>query len=197
MSQTLSKKKPVKPREAASLVLIRRAASGPEVLMGRRPPRSSFAPDVFVFPGGSLQAEDAADPAPLSAECARLAARSRRRAGALARTALRETAEETGLTLAPERAGLRLIARAITPTNSPIRFHARFFHADADVAEGELGGDGELADLAFRPLPEALALPIMDVTEAVLTAVRDHDGAPPPAPFLFCYRYGRPAPRPL
>jgi 8-oxo-dGTP pyrophosphatase MutT (NUDIX family) len=177
-------------------VLIRRARSGPEVLMGRRPPRSAFAPDVFVFPGGRLDAADVLDPAPLDDHCARLAARSRRRAGALARTALRETAEETGLVVAPERAALRLIARAITPTDSPIRFHARFFHADAEAADGELGGDGELADLAFRPLSDALALPIMDVTEAVLTAVRDSGGAPP-SPFLFCYRGGRPAPRPL
>jgi 8-oxo-dGTP pyrophosphatase MutT (NUDIX family) len=162
--------------------------------MGRRPPRSAFAPDVFVFPGGSLQADDFAAAVALAPDCQRLAARSGRRARALARTALRETEEETGLIVGPET--LTLIARAITPAGSPIRFHARFFHADAAGASGQLGGDGELADLGFRPLDQSLRLPIMDVTEAVLRAVQASGGAPP-APFLFSYRRGKPAPRAL
>jgi 8-oxo-dGTP pyrophosphatase MutT (NUDIX family) len=163
--------------------------------MGRRPPRSAFAPDVFVFPGGSLHAEDASAAVVLPEACARLAARSPGRARALAAAAVRETREETGLVLAPD-APLTLIARAITPTDSPIRFHARFFHADGDRAEGDLGGDGELADLAWRPVGTALDLPLMDVTEAVLRAV-EAAGGRPPQPFLYSYRGGRPAPRPL
>ena len=188
--------RPVRPRNAASLVLVRQACGGPEVLMGRRPPRSAFAPDVFVFPGGSLHAEDAAAPLALHPDCARRAgAASLRRAGALAAAAVRETLEETGLTLAPD-ARLSLIARAVTPTDSPIRFHARFFHADAGQVSGELGGDGELADLDWRALDVALALPVMDVTEAVLRAVQASGGRPP-APFLYAYRRGRPWTRPL
>ena len=69
-------------------------------------------------------------------------------------TALRETEEETGLIL-PLASGagadfshLTLIARAITPTESPIRFHARFFQADAALTEGKMEATPELADLA-------------------------------------------------
>ena len=64
---------------------------GAEVLMGRRPQKSSFAPDVFVFPGGKLDPADrAVTPAlPLSSDCIRLCAAPPRLANALAVAALR------------------------------------------------------------------------------------------------------------
>ena len=70
--------------------------------------------------------------------------------------AVRETYEETGLLLGrliagrlePALSGLDHIVRAITPTDSPIRFHARFFLADIASASGTLRGNGELLDLA-------------------------------------------------
>jgi 8-oxo-dGTP pyrophosphatase MutT (NUDIX family) len=50
---------PVVPRPAAAVVLMRdRAAGGVEILMVRRHVRSDFAPDVFVFPGGSVNPGD-------------------------------------------------------------------------------------------------------------------------------------------
>ena len=137
----------VRPRDAATVVLVRPGPSGqPAVLMGRRSRRAAFAPDVFVFPGGRAEAGDEHLPvvAPLHAdEAARLAA-----AGAagplmarrLASAAIRETWEETGYligastaendALRPDHSALRFSARAITPRESPIRFHARFFLAD-------------------------------------------------------------------
>ena len=198
LSSTVGRPVVVRPRHAASLILVREGAGGPEVLMGRRPPRSAFAPDVFVFPGGRVEPGDrAVQPlAPLSEACARRTAAPPGLARALAAAAVRETAEETGLLLGepgrPDFSTLTLVARAITPTDSPIRFHARFFRADAAAARGEMADTGELADLAFRPIEEALKLPIMDVTEAVLRAVADRR-----PPFLFVYRRGGPAPRPL
>ncbi len=192
----------VRPRDAASLILLRDGEHGREVLMGRRPPRSAFAPDVFVFPGGRLERADfdVRPLRPLDPACARRTGASPRIAQALACAAVRETAEETGLVLgdpgAPDLAGLRVLARAITPRNSPIRFHARFFTADAATAHGTLGGDGELADLAFRPLAEARRLPLMDVTEAMLDTLIDAHSHEP-APFLFSYRAGRARRTPL
>jgi 8-oxo-dGTP pyrophosphatase MutT (NUDIX family) len=186
----------VRPRHAASLILLREGRAGPEVLMGRRPPRSRFAPDVFVFPGGAVDAADiAATPlAPLSEACARRTGASPRLAQALGMAALRETLEETGVALGPDLSRLRLLARAITPTVSPVRFHARFFVADAHAARGEPSESAELSDLAFRPLEEALRLPLFDVTEITLRALA---ADPEPAPFLLTYRREKPILRPL
>jgi glyoxylase-like metal-dependent hydrolase (beta-lactamase superfamily II)/8-oxo-dGTP pyrophosphatase MutT (NUDIX family) len=50
---------PVEPRPAATLVLLRPGRSGPEVLLGQRPPSMAFAPDVHVFPGGRVDSADA------------------------------------------------------------------------------------------------------------------------------------------
>ena len=177
--------KPAKPRHAASLVLLRGTGPSAEVLMGRRPRKSRFAPDVFVFPGGGVEPGDLEHPRVLSPACARLTHAPLRLAGALAAAAVRETREETGLQLS-DHAPLRLTARAITPTNSPIRFHARFFQADAADASGTLADSDELTELAYRPMKEALNLPLMDITEAVVRAAASED-----PPFLFTYRYGK------
>ena len=186
---------PVRPRHAASLILLRQTRRGPEVLMGRRPARSRFAPDVFVFPGGAVDAADrtASPLAPLDEACANRTGASPRLAQALAMAALRETAEETGVVLRPDLSALRLLARAITPTSSPVRFHARFFVADAGQAEGEHAESAELSDLAYRPLDEALALPLFDVTEFVLQSLAGRR----PSPFLLTYRNERAIIRPL
>lgn len=182
--------KPVRPRHAASLVLTRRTTRQVEVLMGRRPKRSAFAPDVFVFPGGAVEPGDYDAPAlsPLPETCARRTAAPPRLAQALAAAALRETAEETGLVLPNDFSRLALLARAITPTESPIRFHARFFQMAADDAPGEHADSAELTDLGWRTLDQAMALPLIDVTEAVLQSLALAERRP----FRFTYRSGRP-----
>ena len=93
---------PVRPRDAATVVLTQTLPSGePAVLMGRRSRRAAFAPDVFVFPGGRAEAEDEtlATIAPLlPAEAARLAtagAAGPRLARRLASAAIRERARES------------------------------------------------------------------------------------------------------
>jgi 8-oxo-dGTP pyrophosphatase MutT (NUDIX family) len=50
---------PVPPRPASAVVLAREPAGGGiEVFMVRRHVRSEFVPDAFVFPGGSVNADD-------------------------------------------------------------------------------------------------------------------------------------------
>jgi 8-oxo-dGTP pyrophosphatase MutT (NUDIX family) len=73
-----------------------------------------------------------------------------------------------------------------------VRFHARFFVADADLAVGEAAESPELADLAWRPLDEALRLPLFDITEAILRSLAAGD-----SPFLMTYRRGKPLVKPL
>ncbi len=195
----------VRPQDAASLILVRDGPGEPEVLMGRRQSRMTFMPDVYVFPGGKLDAGDGSVRAasPLDAGIIRhlAVAGSARRAQALAIAAVRETFEETGLLLgqpgdaggldtpawaafkqaglAPALDKLCYVTRAITPTFSPIRFHARFFLADTAHVRGVLGGSGELLDLRWVPLSEANRLPIADVTVFVLGEVQRLLTAPP------------------
>ena len=142
-------------------------------------------------------AEDLAPPPP------GLDARTRHRLAVFARAALRETFEETGLLLglpapatapadaatapapdvwaafahaglAPAFSALGLVARAITPTASPVRFHTRFFLADGAHAHGPLGGDGELEDIRWVPVAAAPALPIPEVTLRVIEEALAH-----------------------
>lgn len=49
---------PVTPRPASATVMARERAGAIEVFMVRRHVRSEFAPDVYVFPGGSVSGAD-------------------------------------------------------------------------------------------------------------------------------------------
>ena len=82
----------------------------------------------------------------------------------LAICAARELREETGLTLGepPDLDGLHYLARAVTPPKLPIRFNARFLVVHEDRVSGTLGGDGELDNLRYYGLTEALALIVTD-----------------------------------
>jgi 8-oxo-dGTP pyrophosphatase MutT (NUDIX family) len=191
-------KRAARPRDAASLVLVRRNGVGIEVLMGQRNKQHRFMPESYVFPGGRVDAKDGRldfgvplRPYVLEKLCK---ACSPGRAMALALAAIRETYEETGLMvgrplaatpkrtppawqpfvdagLVPALDALHYIARAITPPFRPIRFHARFFMVDASLASGELGGSGELEFLRWLPIAEALTLPVPSITERVLKEV--------------------------
>jgi 8-oxo-dGTP pyrophosphatase MutT (NUDIX family) len=181
---------PARPRHAASLVLVRNSGTnGPEVLMGKRPVKSRFAPDVFVFPGGAVDPADRRHKpkASLNPACAGRTGASAGFADALAIAAIRETQEETGLKIDTDLRQLTFIARAITPTQSPIRFHARFFLADAGATTGQIADSPELSELAWRPVMEALSLPLFDITEEVLRSLIDTQ---PPRPFFYSYRQG-------
>ena len=166
-------------RAAASVVLVRHAEAGPSVLMGQRGAGAVFMPAKFVFPGGRVDHDDAADISGLSKAClTRLAQRlppAAPEASALIGCAHRELREETGLALAPS-AGLRFIFRAITPPGSPRRFDARFFMADAaDVlgpADDFSAAEDELSHLHWVPLAETRRLDLPFITEIVLAEVR-------------------------
>jgi 8-oxo-dGTP pyrophosphatase MutT (NUDIX family) len=155
----------VRPRDAASLVLIRHDGGTARVLMGQRHSGHVFMPDKFVFPGGRLDRADYRV-RPLSDLRPEVAARvahgtTESHARALGMAAIRETCEEAGLLVGrrvvrpprsrspvwrrflsngvvPSLDALEFIARAITPPGSPRRYDARFFMADARHIQGDL-----------------------------------------------------------
>lgn len=156
--------KPMRPRDAATLILLDRNGCEISVLMGRRHQRHAFMPGKFVFPGGRTDPADsriaiAQGLHPLeenkligSGSRATTAARAR----AIALSAIRETYEEAGLligrrggfaTTRPDWQGfathgvqpslevLRFVARAITPPGRVRRYDTRFLAAwRSDVA---------------------------------------------------------------
>jgi 8-oxo-dGTP pyrophosphatase MutT (NUDIX family) len=102
---------PREPRPSATVVLLRDAAAGLELLLLQRAPRDD-RPGAWVFPGGKVEPGDVEAGEPGS------------RASAL-RAAVRETREEAGLAL--EHGRLVAISRWITPEIAPQRFDTWFF----------------------------------------------------------------------
>src|SRR3954471_10004806 len=105
---------PSEPRPAASIVLLRRggkhAQRALEVLMLKRSAEARFMPNVWVFPGGSVDAVDGEGEAGCRV------------------CAVRELAEEAGIQL-PADEELVLFSRWIPPEGVATRFDARFYLA--------------------------------------------------------------------
>ena len=188
-------KRAVRPRDAATLIIVRRDGAKPRVLMGRRNGGHDFMPDMWVFPGGRIDRSDFHAPfaTDLRPEVAARLVKTApaRRARALALTAIRETFEEAGLLLAkaapprpaagpwrefleigaePDLAALDFIYRAVTPPYRHKRFDARFFMAGAErlLSLDRRPDCGELDEIAWVDMVEALKLDLPNITRAVL-----------------------------
>lgn len=155
----------VRPKDAATLIIVRRGQREQRVLMGQRSASHKFMPNKFVFPGGRVDVGDGRIQPPhdlhpdvldrLTRGC------SETRARALALAAIRETFEETGLIIGepdtptlktrsphwhaflkhdvnPRLDVLHYVARAITPPYRNRRFDARFFMVDAEHIQGDV-----------------------------------------------------------
>ncbi len=144
------------------------------MLMGMRGAKHRFMPNRLVFPGGAVERADLAAPpaTPLPPHTERLLrkAADERLAQGIAVAAARELEEETGLSLGtpPRLDALEYLCRAITPPPSPIRFNARFLLVPEEAVTGTLGGDGELENLRFYAIGEALALDLALPTRLVI-----------------------------
>jgi 8-oxo-dGTP pyrophosphatase MutT (NUDIX family) len=166
----------VRARHAASLIVL---GPGPTMLMGMRGAGHRFMPNKLVFPGGAVDRGDGVAEAAseLSPHVAAMLGKSAnpRMARAIAMAAARELEEETGLTLGtpPALAGLDYLGRAITPPASPIRFNARFFVVPDAAVTGTLAGSGELDDLKWWGLEEALQLDLARPTRAVIGLLQE------------------------
>src|SRR3954447_18971226 len=96
----------LRPKDAATLILIDRSDRVPKVLLGKRHERHKFMPGKFVFPGGGVDPSDKRMPVATALEPhaeANLMKHLQRASAAKARpfalAAIRETFEETGLVL--------------------------------------------------------------------------------------------------
>ena len=121
-------------RVASSLILLRDAADGPEVLLVQRNPEQRFMGGAWVFPGGALDAGD----------------------GDERGTAVRELVEEAGIELG-DGAELARYSRWITPAQVKVRFDTHFFVARApEGAEARVDGS-ECVDARWLRPADALA----------------------------------------
>jgi 8-oxo-dGTP pyrophosphatase MutT (NUDIX family) len=196
----------VRPRDAASLILLRESGKGLEVLAGRRPHHVKFMPGAHVFPGGAI---DPPDRLPWHLE--RGAEILGPRLARSARAAFRETWEEVGVLVGRRADGLPLISatrpierayqdrgicaamdvltyvgRAITPSHSNRRFNTRFFVSDASNAFGEPRSSAELEDVRWYPVGPHLLASFRDVTRFMLArAIAVRSGTATGEPPLF------------
>ncbi len=172
-SQELNTGRPAEPRPAASVIVVRDAASrGIEVLLVQRNPNARFMGGVWVFPGGTVHEGD----------------------GGPEGAARRELTEEAGIEL---RDGLTPFSRWITPVEIKVRFDTWFFIAPAPpgaqpACDGEEcvdfcwlepataleAGRREELSLVFPTIKHLEQLvPLPSVKEA-LAAARDRDLTP-------------------
>jgi 8-oxo-dGTP pyrophosphatase MutT (NUDIX family) len=132
----------LRPRDAATLIIVERTGARTRVLMGKRHAGHKFMPGKFVFPGGAVEAADrrmsVAGPLDPIVE-AKLLEKTRHSspdfARALALAALRETFEEAGLALGvgdcgapqnpPEGVWARFAATGVYPALDGLDFLAR------------------------------------------------------------------------
>ena len=99
---------PAEPRDAATVVLLRPGATGPDVYLLRRQTSMAFAGGMCVFPGGGVDPRDFDDElvdrglwaGPSPAEWAERLGCEEPKARALVCAAVRETFEESGVLLA-------------------------------------------------------------------------------------------------
>jgi 8-oxo-dGTP pyrophosphatase MutT (NUDIX family) len=200
----------VRPRHAASLVLLREGPGGVSVLMGRRGLSARFMPGFYVCPGGRVAVDDRA---PWIGEVGEPVAAEGAAFRRLGRAALRETFEETGILvgvpvrieaasprfpieaayaaqgLAADLGLLTFIGRAITPTASPMRFDTSFFLADGTHAVGAHADGAELDDVAWHSADPDADRSMSGVTRFMLArAIAVWRGDRTPAPL---YRHIR------
>lgn len=125
---------PTEPRQAATVILVRGGAQALEVLLLRRSPAARFMGGAWVFPGGAVDPGDADHRA----------------------TAVRELAEEAGLTLA-DPGTLIPFSRWITPRELAVRFDTHFFVGPAPAGQEPRVDGTEMTDLGWWAPDDALA----------------------------------------
>lgn len=143
---------PAVPRDAATVLLLRDGAEGPEVHVMVRHRGMAFAGGVVAFPGGGVKPTDRADLPPDWPD--RLGA-SPEDASAVVAAALREVEEETGVVLSLDDLGLW--DAWTTPEFEPRRYRTWFFAARMPEGQEPRELSTESASVHWTSAPAALA----------------------------------------
>jgi 8-oxo-dGTP pyrophosphatase MutT (NUDIX family) len=128
----------VRPRQAASVILLRGAAEKLELLLVKRTPEARFMGGVWVFPGGAVDAEEGDGDA------------------AHRMAAIRELHEEAAIELAGP-AELLKFSRWITPAVVSTRYDTHFFLATLPAGQEPQIDGQECVDLGWFTPAGALA----------------------------------------
>jgi len=144
---------PAPARPSASVVVVRNGAHSVEVLLLRRNEQIAFHGGAWVFPGGRVDDSDGGADTLDELEIAK-------------RAAVRETLEETGLTVSAE--AMLPFAHWTTPVDLPKRFATWFFAAPTtSMAEVQVD-NSEIVD--YRWVTPAAALELHRTGELTLPA---------------------------
>jgi recombination protein RecT len=147
-------------RPASTVMLCRDAESGIETFLLRRSAASRFVPNAYVFPGGTVDPEDAAEPPVAPDELRRLfrmaSPPSERMQGSLVAAARRELFEETGVRLGAGGA-FELFSHWITPLRIAPRYDVYFFVARIPAGQRAVADATETHDGVWIAPAQALA----------------------------------------
>jgi 8-oxo-dGTP pyrophosphatase MutT (NUDIX family) len=187
---------PVTPRPSATVLLIRGRRPW-ELLLMRRPGGADFAPGAYVFPGGTVHADDMGwgDEIRMAAVremfeevgilLARRGGRFARETGSEQVRAIIAGGKTFGealrkLRLEPALDRLVIFARWVTPSPLRRRYDARFFLAKLPAGQVVRPQEGEVTDWTWITPERALVSPeitLVYATRAVLESVASEPDA--------------------
>ena len=163
----------------------------------RRPGGADFAPDAYVFPGGSVHSDDSESPDPIAAAAVRelfeeVGILLARKGSRFARDHDSESVRSQlakgwsfaealrSLDLEPAHDRLVTLARWVTPALLRRRFDARFFLARLPAGQTVRPQEGEVVDWQWITPAKALsdpAITLVYATQTVLESVAGDDDA--------------------
>jgi len=167
-------REPAPVRPAATVLLLRDTPQGIEVLMTRRSMTASFAPGAYVFPGGGVDALDAA----AHAQASRRETQSDLHL-TQAIAAIRESFEELGILLARREDGTMAVAWQRPRRRNSQLGSSEYGESDMFPAD-DTGGDERGTEQAGDGLGDSTATPPAKRGRANAKDGAEHDGALPP-----------------
>jgi 8-oxo-dGTP pyrophosphatase MutT (NUDIX family) len=147
------------PRQAATVILVRGGSHTLEVLLVKRSPGARWMADVWVFPGGAVDASEAGGGDPAVDDRAHRTA------------AVRELAEEADVH-GVDPASLVKFSRWITPAQIVTRYDTHFFLAEMPPEATPTPDGSEIVDLDWFAPRDALSAHRADRIRLVFPTIK-------------------------